>query len=64
MIKDTLEETDMTRDLEKMNDMKEEEQNTIRGAVEMKDETKARKKKKEKDTKKEEIETRRDRPTD
>ena len=61
MIKDTLEETDMTRDL---NDMKEEEENTIGGAVEMKDETKAGKKKKGKDTKKEEIETRRVRLTD
>ena len=54
----------MTRDLEKTNDLKEEEENTIRGTVEMKDETKAEKKKKGKDMKKEEIETRRVRPTD
>ena len=64
MIKDTLEETAMTKDLEKTNDMKEGEENTIRGAVEMKDEAKAEKKKKGKDMKKEEIETRRARPTD
>ena len=54
----------MTRDLEKTNNMKEEEENTIGGAVEMEDETKAGMKKKGKDTKKEETETRRVRPTD
>ena len=64
MIKDTPEETAMTRDLEKTNDRKEEEETTIGGAVEMKDETKAEKKKKGKYMKKEEIETRRVRPTD
>ena len=60
----TLEEMIMTRDLEKTDDMKKEEEGTTGEVVEMKDKAETGKKKTGEDTKKEEIETRRVRPTD
>ena len=57
MMEDILEEIAMTRDLEKTDDMKKEEEGMTGKAAEMKDETEAGKKKTGEDTKKEEIET-------
>ena len=57
MMEDILEEIAMTRDLEKTDDMRKEEEAVTGEAVEMKDEAEARKKKTGEDTKKEMIET-------
>ena len=64
MMEGTLEEMIMTRDLEKTDDMKKEEEGTTGEVVEMKDKAETGKKKTGEDTRTEEIETERVRPED